>query len=105
MFNSLMVNDEKSVKSVGTEIDVDVTDTAGALVTAAQIPANCEFACITNALQPIMIRFDGGTPTTTVGAYKLAGAVMWVHRTALANAKAIRQGGTSSVCHVSFWTR
>jgi hypothetical protein len=47
---------------------------------------------------------DGVDPTTTTGTYKLAGAVLWVRREAILTAKAIRQGGTSSIVHVSFWT-
>ena len=102
--NTRVVTDEKCVLPVGTEIDKTVADSAVALVTAAQVHANAKFACITNGAQPIMLTFDGVDPTTTTGAYKLAGAVLWVRREAILTAKAIRQGGTSSVVHVSFWT-
>ena len=105
--NAYQVNSDKTLLPVGTEVDKTVANSAVALVTAAQIPAEAKCACITNGAQPIMITFDGVTDPVagTVGAYKTAGQVLWVSRAAIANAKAIRQGGTSSVVHVSFWTR
>ena len=102
--NTRVTTDDKCVIPVGTEIDKTVADSAVALVTAAQVPDTAKFACITNGAQPIMVTFDGVDPTNATGAYKLAGAVLWVSRAAILAAKAIRQGGTSSVVHVSFWT-
>jgi hypothetical protein len=101
--NTIQTNAEMQVKPIGTEIDKTVADSAVALVTSAQVPAQCRYACITNGAQPIMLTFDGVDPTTATGAYKTAALVLWVSREAILAAKAIRSGGTSSVVHISFW--
>jgi hypothetical protein len=105
--NTNQVNESRSLfPIVGKDVDKTVADSAVALVTAAQIPAGAQYACITNGAQPIMLTFDGTVPAAgTVGAYKVAAAEVWVGMAAIAAAKAIRQGGTSSVVHVSFWSR
>jgi len=90
-------------KPVGTDQRLTVDSTSGGVQLSA-FSADADYVVWDVQTADIMVTFDGSAPTTTNGHRLYVGqAGTWSVPTATAM-KAIRQGATSGVLHVSTFT-